>query len=55
MSKRKTIRSATRSGSPQLSAFTTIKPVEEAAAEAIARRLSNYHRNFRAAFSRLGG
>ena len=39
----------------QPSAFTTVKHVEEAAAEAIAGRLSNYHRNFHGAYLLLGG
>jgi hypothetical protein len=40
----------------QPSAFTTVKSVEEAAAKAIAGKLSNYRRNFHAASSRqLGG
>jgi hypothetical protein len=55
MSKRKAIRSGTRSRSSQPSAFTTIKSVEEAAAEAIAGRLSNYHRNFHGSGPLLGG
>ena len=37
------------------SAFTTIKLVEEAAAETIAEKLSHYHRNFHGASSQLGG
>src|SRR5262252_2990238 len=48
-------RSGIQSARLQPSAFTTEILVEEAAAEAIAGRLSNYHRNFRVAGPQLGG
>jgi hypothetical protein len=55
MSKGKDSRSGNGSVGLQPSAFTTAKPVEEAAAKAIAEGLPVYRRNFHAVSSELLG